>query len=208
MDDRQHAGSHRLFLLSPLFAMAREQDPHTALGTGDDALRAGRTLPSCCRVKRLSGEEKSSHHRREPARSFRHARVEGGAVHCRARLRGHRPVSPGQGLQQGLRSSRWSPHLSASDAERREQRLRICVGVRLRAVLGVPLHLVDLSAATDFTSFRAAILPTTSFLVALPFKLFGVKYIFDHHDANPGAVPLEVRAERTLFTRCRSGWKS
>jgi glycosyltransferase involved in cell wall biosynthesis len=27
--------------------------------------------------------------------------------------------------------------------------------------------------------------PDTIFLVALPFKLFGVTYIFDHHDANP-----------------------
>lgn len=27
--------------------------------------------------------------------------------------------------------------------------------------------------------------PDTIFLVALPFKIFGVKYIFDHHDANP-----------------------
>src|SRR5262245_53777185 len=27
--------------------------------------------------------------------------------------------------------------------------------------------------------------PDDIFLIALPFKLFGVKYIFDHHDANP-----------------------
>ena len=27
--------------------------------------------------------------------------------------------------------------------------------------------------------------PDNIFLVALPFKLLGVKYIFDHHDANP-----------------------
>lgn len=27
--------------------------------------------------------------------------------------------------------------------------------------------------------------PDTIFLVALPFKLFGVRYLFDHHDANP-----------------------
>jgi glycosyltransferase involved in cell wall biosynthesis len=27
--------------------------------------------------------------------------------------------------------------------------------------------------------------PDSIFLIALPFKLFGVKYIFDHHDANP-----------------------
>ena len=27
--------------------------------------------------------------------------------------------------------------------------------------------------------------PDLIFLIALPFKLLGVKYIFDHHDANP-----------------------
>ena len=27
--------------------------------------------------------------------------------------------------------------------------------------------------------------PDTIFLIALPFKLFGVRYLFDHHDANP-----------------------
>ena len=27
--------------------------------------------------------------------------------------------------------------------------------------------------------------PDNIFLVALPFKMLGVKYIFDHHDANP-----------------------
>ena len=34
-------------------------------------------------------------------------------------------------------------------------------------------------------SFRACNPPDDIFLVALPFKLFGVKYIFDHHDVNP-----------------------
>ena len=38
---------------------------------------------------------------------------------------------------------------------------------------------------TDLTSFEGCNPPDDIFLVALPFKLLGVKYIFDHHDANP-----------------------
>jgi glycosyltransferase involved in cell wall biosynthesis len=47
--------------------------------------------------------------------------------------------------------------------------------------------------------------PDDIFLIALPFKLFGVKYIFDHHDANPelylskyGAKGLLYRAQQLL----------
>src|SRR5438445_7412328 len=36
-----------------------------------------------------------------------------------------------------------------------------------------------------FDVIQACNPPDTIFLVALPFKLFGVKFIFDHHDANP-----------------------
>ena len=41
--------------------------------------------------------------------------------------------------------------------------------------------------------------PDNIFLIALPFKLFGVKYIFDHHDANPELYLLQVREERFLL---------
>ncbi len=40
--------------------------------------------------------------------------------------------------------------------------------------------------------------PDDIFLVALPFKLFGVKYIFDHHDANP-ELYLSKYGKRGLF---------
>lgn len=40
--------------------------------------------------------------------------------------------------------------------------------------------------------------PDNIFLVALPFKLFGVKYIFDHHDANP-ELYLSKYARKDLF---------
>jgi glycosyltransferase involved in cell wall biosynthesis len=46
--------------------------------------------------------------------------------------------------------------------------------------------------------------PDDIFLVALPFKLFGVKYIFDHHDANP-ELYLSKYEKRGLFYRAQVG---
>jgi glycosyltransferase involved in cell wall biosynthesis len=40
--------------------------------------------------------------------------------------------------------------------------------------------------------------PDNIFLVALPFKLFGVKYVFDHHDANP-ELYISKYGRRDLF---------
>ena len=40
-------------------------------------------------------------------------------------------------------------------------------------------------ARRGFQVIQACNPPDTIFLVALPFKLFGVKFIFDHHDVNP-----------------------
>ncbi len=50
--------------------------------------------------------------------------------------------------------------------------------------------------------------PDDIFLVALPFKLFGVKYIFDHHDANPELYLSKYDRKRTALQECKSGWKS
>ena len=50
--------------------------------------------------------------------------------------------------------------------------------------------------------------PDTIFLVALPFKLLGVKYIFDHHDANARSYIFASTARREFFTRFRFGWRS
>lgn len=41
--------------------------------------------------------------------------------------------------------------------------------------------------------------PDDIFLVALPFKLFGVKYIFDHHDANPELYLSKYGREGLLY---------
>lgn len=44
--------------------------------------------------------------------------------------------------------------------------------------------------------------PDDIFLVALPFKLFGVKYMFDHHDANP-ELYVSKFARRDLFYKAQ-----
>lgn len=41
--------------------------------------------------------------------------------------------------------------------------------------------------------------PDDIFLVALPFKLFGVKYIFDHHDVNPELYLAKYGRENLLY---------
>ncbi|MBI3475573.1 MAG: glycosyltransferase family 4 protein [Acidobacteria bacterium] len=41
--------------------------------------------------------------------------------------------------------------------------------------------------------------PDNIFMVALPFKLFGVKYIFDHHDANPELYLSKYEKENALY---------
>jgi glycosyltransferase involved in cell wall biosynthesis len=45
--------------------------------------------------------------------------------------------------------------------------------------------------------------PDDIFMVALPFRLFGVRYIFDHHDANP-ELYLSKYGRRDLFFRIQS----
>jgi glycosyltransferase involved in cell wall biosynthesis len=47
------------------------------------------------------------------------------------------------------------------------------------------LYTVWIYARHGFDVIQGCNPPDTIFLVALPFKLLGVKYIFDHHDANP-----------------------
>lgn len=49
-----------------------------------------------------------------------------------------------------------------------------------------------------FEIIQACNPPDTIFLVALPFKLFGVKFIFDHHDATP-ELYLSKYGEKTLL---------
>jgi glycosyltransferase involved in cell wall biosynthesis len=46
--------------------------------------------------------------------------------------------------------------------------------------------------------------PDTLFLVALPFKLFGKKFVFDHHDLSPELYQSRYGADRGIVTRLLS----
>ncbi len=92
----------------------------------------------------------------------------------------------GQGLSEGVRRARRNSYLPSSNARRKGRRTRVSARVRLRAVLAISVYLVDLSAPGIPRDSRLQPARTTFSLELLsPFKLLGVKYIFDHHDANP-----------------------
>ena len=54
-------------------------------------------------------------------------------------------------------------------------------------------------AQTRFRILHACNPPDTIFLVALFFKLFGVRFIFDHHDLNPELLEAKFGSQRGLF---------
>src|ERR1017187_10972985 len=146
MDDRADARSYWLFLLSPVFAMAGQQNSHAALGTGDHALRARRTLQtvvgSCpCR------EAKGPYYRGKRTRALRHACLEGGLLPAREWVRRKRVVSQGKSLRTGLRNHRRGSDLPAPDARRGKHSLRVSARIWVRAVLGVFVYMVDISTA-------------------------------------------------------------
>ena len=148
MDDRAHAGSHRLFLLSPVFAMAGQQNPHAALGTGDHALRARRTLQTVVELTGPLAVKKKVLIIVENLPVPFDTRVwkEASSLH----QNGYEVTvlcPAGKGYEQRARSYRWDSHLPASHARRKAIALRLSLGIRLGAILGILLHLVDLSAA-------------------------------------------------------------
>ncbi len=78
---------------------------------------------------------------------------------------------------------------------------------------GASGYLIEYSTALFFEFFLALNLffkkrfhviqgcspPDLIFLVALPFKLFGVKYVFDHHDLSPELFQTKFRGKRWLY---------
>ena len=70
----------------------------------------------------------------------------------------------------------------------------------LRAYSGSSSTLGGFILRRGFDVIQGCNPPDDIFLIALPFKLLGVKYIFDHHDANPGTLPVEVRQTRSLLS--------
>ena len=129
--------------------VAGQQDPDAALGTGDHALRARRTLQI------VVGRKSASHVKKKvliivenlPVPFDTRVWKEALSLHG-GRVRSHRVVSPGQRIRQaGTRSDRTGSISTGIPCPKKGTALWVSVGIWLRAVLGVLLRLVDLSAA-------------------------------------------------------------
>src|SRR6266849_4322780 len=178
MDDRADARPHWILLLPPVFALASQQNPHVALGSGDDALRACRALqasivkkkvliivenlpvPFDTRVwKEASSLQKSAYEvtvlcPRSKGYTQRHEVIDGIHIYRHPMPReGNSPL--GYVYEYGC------------------------------ALFWEFLYTWLIYLRHGFQVIQGCNPPDDIFLIALPFKLLGVKYIFDHHDANP-----------------------
>jgi glycosyltransferase involved in cell wall biosynthesis len=84
--------------------------------------------------------------------------------------------------------------------------------IRLKSILGYISEYIYFTSACFFLSLYIAFKrgfdiihahnpPDTLFLVALPYKLIGKKYIFDHHDLCPELYQSRYRAARDIVAR-------
>lgn len=85
--------------------------------------------------------------------------------------------------------------------------------LKLKAVTGYMGEYIYFTGACFFMSLYVALTrgfdvihahnpPDSLFLVALPYKLFGKKFVFDHHDLCPELYRSRYGARRDLFARC------
>jgi glycosyltransferase involved in cell wall biosynthesis len=89
------------------------------------------------------------------------------------------------------------------------------IALRLKSFLGYLVEYFYFTSACFFVSASIFVRrgfdvihshnpPDTLFLVGLPFRLFGVKYVFDHHDLCPELYMSRYGAGKGIFTRLLS----
>src|SRR5580698_790111 len=69
----------------------------------------------------------------------------------------------------------------------------------LSAIIWQSLYAWWICMRHGFNAIQVCNPPDDIFLVALPFKLFGIKYIFDHHDSSPDLYLAKYGREGFLF---------
>src|SRR6266481_2216918 len=184
MDDRADARSNGLFLLSAIFEHVDQQNSHATLGTGDDALRARRTLQIVVGLRDYSVKKKIL------------IIVENLPVPFDSRVWKE---------SLSLRKDGYEVTVLCPRGKGYTRGYEVLDGIRIyrhpmpkegNSPLG---YLWEYGCALFWEFFYSWWIylshgfhviqgcnpPDDIFLVALPFKLLGVTYIFDHHDANP-----------------------
>jgi glycosyltransferase involved in cell wall biosynthesis len=183
MDDQPYAGSQWILLLSPVFSVACQQNSHPSLGTGHYVVRTRGTLQI----------------------------LAGGDLILKKKILiivENLPVP----FDSRVWKEACSLHKSGYDVTvlcpRRNgytQRHEVIDGIHIYrhpmpkernsslgylyeyccALFWELLYSWWIYLRRGFDAIQGCNPPDNIFLIALPFKLFGIKYIFDHHDASP-----------------------
>jgi glycosyltransferase involved in cell wall biosynthesis len=184
MDDREYAGPIRLFLLSPVFAKAGQQDSNTALGAGDNDVRTRRTVPAATDewiaiVKRkvlIIVENLSVPFDTRVWNEARSLRENGYVVTV---------LCPkGKNHEKGYECLE-GVHIYRHPMPREGNSPLGYIWEFICALFWEILFSWWIYLRRGFHVVQGCNPPDDIFLAALPFKALGVKYIFDHHDANP-----------------------
>jgi len=111
--------------------------------------------------------------------------VEGGLLSQGERLRRNGIVPPRQGLSARHEILNAVQSTGTLFRVRETTPLGYVIEYGRRSILGVLIYLTHFYTAWIPRNSKCCNPPDNIFLVALPYKLLGIKYIFDHHDANP-----------------------
>ena len=106
----------------------------------------------------------------------------------------------GQGIREGLRGDRRHRDLPASAAVRGERRARLPRRVHAGRLLAEFVLSLRVLFERGFDAIHACNPPDTIFLIGGFYKLFGKKFLFDHHDINPELYEAKF-SRRDVFYR-------
>ncbi len=184
MDDRKYAGQARLLLLSSLFEAARQQDANPPLGASNDALCAWRALYAAPQSREVCVKRKVL------------IIVENAAVPLDPRVwkeatalhnagYGVTVLSPKEVGFEAIYECIEGIHIYRHPMPKEGKGAIGYIWEYACALFWEFLYSWWIYIRRGFHVIQACNPPDDIILVALPFKVFGVRSIFDHHDVNP-----------------------
>ena len=193
----QDAGPNRLLLLSPVFPWDGQQDADAALGTGDDALRAGWTLQAVVGEEAIVKKKVLIIVENSPVPFD--TRVWKEALSLRESDYDVTVLCPrDKGYRQGYEELDGIHIYRHPMPEEGNSATRVSLGIRLRAVLGVFVFLVDLPA--PWISRHSGLQPSRRYFpdCSAVQAARGQVYLRPSR-CEPGVVLLEIREKGLLL---------
>ena len=154
-------------------------------GAALQAARYARKCASASVARSARVEAARAHHRREPAVPVRPARLAGGAHACR------RPATRCRSSARRRRATKRASSASTAStsiATRCRAKRMACSATRSSTASRSRMEFwlsLKILFGRGFDVIHACNPPDTIFLIGGFYKLFGKKFVFDHHDINP-----------------------